>query len=103
MTKNPNPEEKTFFCVCVCVCVGGGGGGGGGEGGRVNEHKSHHIFLYKTYTISSTELYSLMKIFVTVFKMEGIVALTIKGRQLRKHKGESCHSCARHIIKTCWS
>ena len=29
---------------------------------------------------SSTEPYSLMKIFLTVFKIESIVALTIKGR-----------------------
>ena len=29
---------------------------------------------------SSTELYILMKIFPTVFKNEGIVALTIKGK-----------------------
>ena len=29
---------------------------------------------------SSTELYSLMKIFLKVFKKEGIVPLTIKGR-----------------------
>ena len=31
-------------------------------------------------TASSTEPYSLMKIFLTVFKIEGIVALAIKGR-----------------------
>ena len=31
-------------------------------------------------TTSSTEPCSLMKIFLTVFKIEGIVALTIKGR-----------------------
>ena len=33
--------------------------------------------------------------------IEGIVALTIKGRLLRKYKGESSHSCTQHIIKTC--
>ena len=32
---------------------------------------------------SSTEPYSLMKIFQTVFKIEGTVALTIKGRYLK--------------------
>ena len=31
-------------------------------------------------TTSSTKPYSLMKIFLTVFKIEGIVALTIKGK-----------------------
>ena len=28
---------------------GGGGGGNGGSVGGVHEHKSHHIFLYKTH------------------------------------------------------
>ena len=41
------------------------------------EYKSRHIFIVMT---SSTEPYSFMKIFITVFKIEGIVALTIKGR-----------------------
>ena len=56
--------------------VGGGGVGWGGY-----EHKSRHI-LYTRHivTTSSTELYNLMKIFLTVFKIEGIVALTIKER-----------------------
>ena len=42
---------------------------------------SCHI-LYTTYivTTSSTEPYSHMKIFLMVFKIEDIVALTIKGR-----------------------
>ena len=59
----------------------GGGGGGGGGGKEEYEHKRRHI-LYTRHkvTISSTELYSLMKLFLTVFKIEGIVALTIKGR-----------------------
>ena len=54
----------------------GGGGGGGG-----NKHKRHHI-LYRRHivTTSSTKPFSLMKLFLTVFKIEGIVALTIKGR-----------------------
>ena len=52
-------------------------GGGRGE----YEHESHHV-LYTRHivTTSSTEPYGLMKIFLTVFKIEGIVALTIKGR-----------------------
>ena len=45
------------------------------------EHKCHHIFYTRhIVTTSSTELYySLVKIFLMVFKIEGIVALTIKG------------------------
>ena len=45
------------------------------------EHESRHI-LYTRHiiTTTSTEPYSLMKIFLTLFKIEGIVALTIKGR-----------------------
>ena len=63
-----------------------GGGGGGEENGGFgvvgeDEHKSRHI-LYTTHivTTSSTEPYSLMKIFLMVFKIEGILASTIKGR-----------------------
>ena len=66
------------------IFFGGWGGGGGGEGieggGRIRPkeppyfiHKTHrHDLFYRTY--------SLMQIFLTVFKIEGIVALTIKGR-----------------------
>ena len=54
--------------------------GGGGGGGRGYEHKSRHILFHTQDTTSSTKPYSLMKIFLTVFKIEGIVALTIKGR-----------------------
>ena len=63
------------------MCVSGGGGGCWEEGGSYDEHKSRYI-LYTRHivTTSSTELYSLTKIFLTVFKIEGIVALTIKGR-----------------------
>ena len=43
--------------------------------------ESPHIFYTgHIVTISSTELYSLMKIFLMVFKIEGIVAITIKGK-----------------------
>ena len=54
---------------------------GVGVGVGIYEHKSHHI-LYTRHivAISSTEPYSLIKIFLTVFKIDGIVALTIKGR-----------------------
>ena len=74
MIKNPNPGIFFFFFF-VCVCGGRGGG---------YEHTRHHI-LYTRHivTVSPTEPYSLMKIFLTVFKIEkieGIVALTIKGR-----------------------
>ena len=49
----------------------------GARGGY--EDKSRYI-LYTRHivTTSSTEQYKLMKIFLTVFKIEGIVALTIK-------------------------
>ena len=67
------------------IIWGGGGGGGGYE----------HTILYTRhiFTTSSTEQYSLIKIFLTVFKNKGIAALTIKGRYFRKYKNESCHSC----------
>ena len=47
--------------------------------GERYKHKSCHIFLYKTHwhDLFYRALYSLMKIFLTVFKIEGIVALTI--------------------------
>ena len=40
------------------------------------------IFFYTRHivTITSTEPYSLMKIFLMVFKIEGIVAVIIKGK-----------------------
>ena len=40
------------------------------------------IFIYKTYChdLFYTQPYSLVKLFLTVFKIEGTVALTIKGR-----------------------
>ena len=46
----------------------------------MNMRDRPHIFIHDIVTISSTELYSLMKIFLMVFKIEGIIALTIKGR-----------------------
>ena len=43
------------------------------------EHKSHHILYTRhTVTTSSTEPYRLMKIFLTVFEIEGIVALKLE-------------------------
>ena len=70
------------------------------EGGEEYQHKSKeppYLYTKHIVTTSSTELYSLMKIFLTVFKIEGIVALTIKERLLRKYKVRvfiqmSCHS-----------
>ena len=44
---------------------------GGGGGGLYTRH---------IVTTSPTERYSLVKIFLAVFKIEGIVALTNKGR-----------------------
>ena len=60
----------------------GGGGGGGGVGGRADMCTKAAIYFYARHivTTSSTEPYGIMKIFPTVFKIEGIVALTIKGR-----------------------
>ena len=74
-------SRKKEFGVCVCVWRGGGGGGTGCWVGGGYEQKSRHI-LYTRHivTTSSTESYSLMKIFLTVFKIEGIEALTIKER-----------------------
>ena len=73
-----------------------GGGGGGWEGGC--HHKSRHI-LYTRHTVmtSSTESYSLMKIFLTIFKTEGIVALTIKGSLLRKYN-KNCQKTMEHAL-----
>ena len=55
-----------------------GGGGGGGvrchQAAARYEHESPHgFFTLHIVTISSTELYSLMKIFLMVFKIEGSV------------------------------
>ena len=60
--------------MCVCVC------GGGGGGGDMNTRAA--IFFYTRHIgmTSCTEPYSLMKIFLMLFKIEGIEALTIKGR-----------------------
>ena len=59
------------------------GGGGRGQGEDMNT-RGAIFFIYKTHCHdllkTSTELYSLMKLFLTVLKIEGIVALTIKGR-----------------------
>ena len=57
-----------------------GGGGGGEEGGGYEQKSSHIVYTRHTVTTSYTEPYSLMKIFLTVFKTKGTVALTIKGR-----------------------
>ena len=58
---------------------GGGGGGGGVSSGGSQvwtwEPPCPHVFFtLHIVTISSTELYSLMEIFLMVFKIEGIVA-----------------------------
>ena len=51
-------------------------------------------FLYTTHLLQPlSQNCSLAKRILMVFKIEGIVALTIKGRYLRKYKGESCQSC----------
>ena len=52
------------------------------SGGRCDTVLRGILVFYTQHivTISSTELNSLIKIFLMVFKIEGIVALTIKGR-----------------------
>ena len=51
-----------------------------GEGVGVSTQELPY-FIHKTHCHdSSTKLYSLMKIFLMVFKIDGIVALTIKER-----------------------
>ena len=89
--------KKIFF-----LAVGGGGGGGGcvcggGGGGDMNiraaifyrqethwwgggDMNTRAAIFYRQDTLSWPAPYNLMKIFLTVFKIEGIVALTIKGR-----------------------
>ena len=79
-TKNLNPGFFFFFFF------GGGGGGGGGGGMRGDvargyEHESRHIlYAQHTFMTSCTKLCSLVKKFLMVFKIEGIVALTVKGK-----------------------
>ena len=88
---NFDKESKSwnFFFIFL---GGGGGGGGGGlrergvaggvRGSTLTQEPPYHIFFYTRHIgmTYSTEPYSLMKIFPSVFKIEGIVALTIKGR-----------------------
>ena len=74
-----NFDKESKFRDFFFFVGGGGGGGGGGARGDMNTKPPY--FIRKTHChISSTEPYSLMKIFLTVFKTECIVALTIKGR-----------------------
>ena len=73
--------------------MGGGGGGGGGEGGRgvvTAGMNTQHIVM-----TSSTELYSFMKIILTVFKIESKLQL----KQLRGNNSESMQ--ARVVIPVC--
>ena len=76
MNVDKESKSRNFFFFAG---VGGGGGAQGEERGF--QHKSRHI-LYTRHIVktSSTVPHSLMKIFLTVFKIEGIVTLTIKGR-----------------------
>ena len=56
------------------------GVGGEGGAGMLSMNKKAPIFFYTGHivTISSTELYSLMKIFLMVFKIEGMFYITIQ-------------------------
>ena len=58
------------------------GGGGGGCEERVDMNTKAAIYFYTRHivTASSTEPDDLMKIFLMILKIEGIVALTIKRR-----------------------
>ena len=46
----------------------------------MNTKRRHIVYTRHIAMTSSTEPYRLMKIFITIFKIEVIVALTIKGR-----------------------
>ena len=74
---NFDKESKSRRIFFFFFGGGGGGGGGGGEGSSYKryEHESSHI-LYTRHivTTSSTELYSFMKIILTIFKIESIAA-----------------------------
>ena len=73
LTKNPNQGFFFFFFL-------GGGGGGGGSEEAMNTRAAIFYTQDRHIVTSSKEPYSLMKIFQTVFKIQGIVALTIKGK-----------------------
>ena len=52
-----------------------------GDVARGYEHESRHIlYAQHTFMTSCTKLCSLVKKFLMVFKIEGIVALTVKGK-----------------------
>ena len=82
-------------------------GGGGVRGGY--EHKRRHVSCTRHIVMNcSRELYSLIKIVLTVFTIEGIVALTIKGRKITQTESIkremsfllwSGHEIASEIIK----
>ena len=81
MTKNPNPGFFFFF-------FGGGGGGGVGRGvSRREDMNTRATIFYTQDTMSqppSTEPYSLMKIFLMVFKTEGICSFNHEGKTTQK-------------------
>ena len=69
-------KSRNFFIYFFVV-----GGGGGNMAGDMYMRAAIFV-IHDTMsrpTHSTTELYSLVKIFLMVFKIEGIVALTIKG------------------------
>ena len=61
----------------IIFFLGGGGGGGGGE---EEKNMNTRAAIFYTQGTLSRPLLQIMKIFLMVFKTEGIVALTIKGR-----------------------
>ena len=76
-------------------------GVGGGVDINTRAKSRHILYTRHIVTTSSTQPYTLMKILLTVYKVEGILALIIKGRLLRKYNSESCRSCMLHIVMTC--
>ena len=77
--KQPTVELFFFF---VLFFWGEGWVEVGVGGGRADMNTKAAIYFYTRHivTASSAEPDDLMKIFLMVFKIEGIVALTIKGR-----------------------
>ena len=71
MNFDKESKSREFFFL-------GGGEEGGGGGGDMNTKPP--LQARHSVTTSSTEPYSLMKICLTVFKIECDVVLTIKGR-----------------------
>ena len=73
-----NPGPLTYESAALLIALRGPACDFGGR--DMNTRAALFISTRNIVTTSSTEPYSLMKISLLVFKTEGIVALTIKGR-----------------------